>query len=154
MTSANNNAYVQKWLGYLNAADSEMSRLAAEKLGKAKAKDAVPELVQALHNRPTHIRAAAARSLGEIGDPAAVAGLAKAVRDSVTIVACAAADALGQIGDRSAVTALKEVLDNYERYHHFERTRNHERGVYLAALDALERINSLDARIALRKYKG
>ncbi len=133
-----NAAYIEKWLGYLTAADREMSRLAAEKLGKTGSAAAVPGLVSALTNRPADVRAAAARALGELGFSAAIPALAKTLHDSDPFVACAAAAALGRIGDRSAVQALRAVVAEYTRSKpHYERTHSHDRGVYVAALDAL-----------------
>ncbi|MFN8374919.1 MAG: HEAT repeat domain-containing protein [Anaerolineae bacterium] len=146
--------YIKKWIGYLHSVDREMSRIAAEKLGTTGSNSAVPELMKALTNRPSEIRAAAARALGNIGDPTAVPALAELLKDSDSIVSMAAAEALGSIRHVSAVPYLRTVLQQNSTSAHFERTRSHDRGLYVAAVHALEQIGTRDALEAIRRYGG
>ncbi len=146
--------YIKKWVTYLHSVDREMSRIAAEKLGQAGSNSVVPELIKALSNRPSEIRAAAARALGNIGDATAVPALSELLNDEDYIVSCAAAEALGDIRHRSAVPALREILRQNRTGAHFERTRSFDRGLYVAAIHALERIGTMDALEAIRKYGG
>jgi HEAT repeat protein len=146
--------YIRKWVSYLNSGDREMSRIAAEKLGQTNSNQVVPDLIRALKNRPPEIRAAAARALGHLGDITAVNALAETLNDDDSIVSCAAADALGQIKHRSAVPALREVLRIQSSGFHYERTRGHDRGLYVAAYNALQAIGTTDALEAIRRYKA
>jgi HEAT repeat protein len=146
--------YIKKWVGYLNSVDREMSRIAAEKLGTTGSNTVVPDLIKALTNRPSEIRAAAARALGHIGDPTAVIPLTELLKDNDFVVSCAAADALGEIRHRSAVPALREILRQNRTGAHFERTHSNDRGLFVAAIHALERIGTVDALEAIRKYGG
>jgi HEAT repeat protein len=121
--------------------------MACEKLAKTKDPAVIPELAKALHNRPVEVRAAAARSLGELGHPSAVPSLVRALADSDVMVSTAAADALGEIRDASAVPALRQVLHNYRTSkNRHEQIYGDNRGLYTAAVYALKRIDSRDAR--------
>jgi HEAT repeat protein len=131
-----------------------MSRIAAEKLGQTGSNSVVPDLIKALTNRPSEIRAAAARALGNIGDPTAVPALSELLKDDDYIVSCAAAEALGYIRHRSAVPALRDILRQHRASAHFERTHSVDRGLFVAATHALERIGTADALEAVRKYGG
>jgi HEAT repeat protein len=149
-----NSEYIKKWVGYLNSVDREMGRIAAEKLGNAGNNGVVPDLIKALTNRPSEIRAAAARALGHIGDPASVPALAELLKDDDFIVSSAAAEALGELRHRSAVPALREILRENRAGAHFERTRPNDRGLSVVVVHALERIGTVDALEAIRKYGG
>jgi len=153
MTSAQSVQYIEKWIGYLNDTDREMSRLAAEKLAGVDNRNAVEALIEALNNRPDDIRIASARALGQIGHSAAVKPLIKLLKDSNPMVATSAAEALGAIRNTGAVYALSEVLRRYktENNRHFQ-VYGSERGVYMAAVDALKQIDTPQARLALNRY--
>lgn len=144
--------FIKKWVGHLHGVDREMSRIAAEKLGMTKSKDVVPELTKALINRPPDIRTAACRALGNIADPSAIPALVEVLKDPDSIVSCAAADALGQIGHRSAVPALREVLKEHQKGGHYDRTRGYDRGLFVACINALQRIGTPDALDAVQRY--
>jgi HEAT repeat protein len=144
--------YIKKWVGHLHSADREMSRLAAEKLGKTGDASVVPDLIKALTNRPNEIRAAAARSLGVLGDSTAVPALVELLKDDDFTISSAAADALGQIKHKSAVPALREVLRQHRAGMHYERMHGHDRGLYVAALNALRNIGTPEALEAIRRY--
>lgn len=145
--------FIEKWVGYLNDADRDMVLIAAQKLGETHDKSVVPELVKALTRRPDDVRRAAARALGSIGDASAVPHLAKLLGDSNVVVAAAAADSLGEIGDASAVPHLITVLTehNSESSRH-SQLRGYDRGLYMSAIYALQKINTREARQALAKY--
>jgi len=145
--------YIQKWIGYLNDVDRDMSRIACEKLAKTKDPKVVPELSKALKNRPVEVRAAAARALGEIGHRSAVAALVEALKDSDIMVSSAAADALGEIGDSAAVPALSKILHDYKTgLDRHKQIYGETRGLYMAAVYALQRIGTREAKAAVQKY--
>lgn len=148
-----NDKFIEKWVGYLNDVDRDMCIIAAQKLGASKNKAVVPDLVKALNHRPDDIRTAAARALGVIGDPSAVPALVKLLGDSNSLIASAAADSLGEIGDPSAVPALVKILSDY-RSGKSRHTQIHgfDRGLYMAAIYALQKINTPEARRALAQY--
>jgi HEAT repeat protein len=145
--------FIEKWINYLNDIDREMCLIAAQKLGSTKDSSVVPELIKALNNRPDDVRTAAARALGEIADPAAVAPLVGLLHDSNPLVASAAADALGAIGHPSAVPALVEILRDYKSgtSHHFQ-LHGFNRGLFMTAIYALQRIDTREARKAVNTY--
>ena len=144
--------YINKWLGFLDDVDSEMSRIACEKLAKTQDPAVVQPLTRALRNRPLEVRAAAARALGEIGQSDAVPALVEALGDMESTVSCAAAYALGDIRDPSAVPALRGVLHNYRNGDRYSQLHGDDRGLYLAALQALRQIGTSEAREAIAKY--
>lgn len=148
-----NTTYIEKWIGYLNDIDREMCRLAAEKLGMTGDPQVVPHLVKALKNRPDDVRIAAIRALGLIGDPEAVRPLVDMLHDQNPLVASTAAESLGQIGHSSAVPALRDILRQYKdgSSRHFQ-IHGSNRGVFMAAIYALQRINTPEARLAVTKY--
>ncbi len=146
--------FIQKWVEYLNnATDAEMSRIAARKLGEARDPVAVPHLLRALENRPDDVRLAAARALGEIRDRQAVKSLVGLLHDRNPLVASAAADALGEIADASAVPALVSILRDYkERSSRHFQIHGYNRGLYMAAVQALNRIGTPEALRAVATY--
>ena len=146
-------AYVEKWVGYLNASDRDMSVMAARKLAKSNDPRTIRELINALQGRPDDIRVAAVRALGEIGDKFAVKPLVRLLHDQDPIIASAAADALGAIGDESAAPALIDVLRNFKtgNSRHFQ-LHGFNRGVFMSAIYALQRINTPEARRAVQQY--
>lgn len=145
--------YIQKWVGYLNDIDRDMILIACQKLGKTKDKSVVPELAKALRNRPNDIRAAAARALGQVGDDSAITALVQALDDPDPMVSAAAAEALGEIGSDRAVPPLRQILHDYkegnDRHH---QLHGESRGLYMAAVYALQMINTREARAAIERY--
>lgn len=145
--------YIQKWIRYLNGIDRDMNRLAPEKLAKTGDPAVVPELINSLMNRPDDIRIAAARALGNIGDTRAVKPLTTLLKDGNPLVASTAADALGEIADPAGASGLIKVLREYKvGRNRTNQIHGFERGVYIAAANALKRINTPDARAALDRY--
>ena len=59
---------LKKWIDVLQDNDSEMSRIAAQKLADIGSKEAVPHLIKAMETRTMFVAAAAAQALGKIGD--------------------------------------------------------------------------------------
>lgn len=147
-----NAKYIEKWVGYLNSADREMSRIAANKLGDTKDASVVPYLVKALDNRPDEVRLAATRALGEIGDSAAVAPLIDVLSDKDPLIASAAADSLGAIGSDRAVSSLVRILKEYDKQSRHFQIHGYNRGLYMAAVHALQRIGTPAARKAVERY--
>ena len=88
----------------LGAPDPQIRQRAAEDLGHARAREAVPALVAAVGRGEW----AAARALGQVGDRAAVPVLVAALDDPRTDGV--AAEALGELGDPSALPALRAFL--------------------------------------------
>jgi HEAT repeat protein len=91
--------------------------------------------------------------LGEIGDRAATRPLVNLLHDYNPIVSSAAADSLGAIADKAAVAPLIEILKDYKsgQSRHFQ-IHGFNRGLYMSAVQALERINTPEARRALKEY--
>ena len=148
-----NTQYIEKWIRYLNDTDRDMSRMAAEKLGDTMDTTVVPELINTLANRPDDIRLAAVRSLGKIGDRKAVKPLIKLLDDMNPMIASTAADALGQIGDDSAVPALRDILSTYKNnLGRHNQIHGQNRGLFMAAVYALQAINTPAARSAVDRY--
>jgi HEAT repeat protein len=144
--------YMEKWVDYLHGVDREMSRIACEKLAKLKDPAVVGELAKVLKNRPPEVRAAAVRALGTIGHRSAVPALVEALGDYEPIVSSAAADAIGEIGDASAVPALSRILKNYKEADRHHQIHGQARGLYMAAIHALERIGTREAKATIQKY--
>lgn len=144
--------YIKKWIGHLHDIDPEMSRIACEKLARTRDAVVIPELARALRNRPVDVRTAAARALGQIGDPTAVPALVRALQDLDVMVSTAAADALGEIGAGEAVPALREVLHNFRARDRHAQIHGDSRGLYMAAVYALQRIGTKDAKAAIAEY--
>jgi HEAT repeat protein len=154
MTMAYSEAFFDKWVEYLHRApDRELSIKAAHRLAETKDPRVVPELIQALRGRPDDVRAAAVRALGEMGDKAAAPALIPILDDPNVLVSSAAADALGLIRATSAVPPLIEILKNYKsgKSHH-DQIHGYDRGLFMAAVFALQRINTPEARKALDLY--
>jgi HEAT repeat protein len=75
-------------------------------------KPAVPALIAALQDEQRVIRKDVARILGQIGDSEAVAALIAILQDSSYEVRRAAAEALGQLRDATAVVPLRSLLQD------------------------------------------
>lgn len=112
--------------------------LAAKALGQIgdEAEAAVPTLLAALRDNDIFLRAGITGALIKIGYPA-VPGLTTALFDPSNAVKRAACKALGRIGSERAVSALIFSL------------RDGNAGVRKLAREALERIDSPEARHAL-----
>ena len=72
------------------------------------AKDAVPDLVQALQDEDTRVPRVAAEALGEIGSEDAVPTLIQVLQDENVGVRRRVARALGRIGTPEALKAVKD----------------------------------------------
>jgi HEAT repeat protein len=81
---------------------------AAEALGVARYKAAVPYLLKAFRTEHPRVGAAVATALGRLGDRQAVPWLLAAVKNGLSPVE--AATALGELGDASATRGLCEAL--------------------------------------------
>lgn len=82
-------------------------------LGRLRAQEAVPRLIELLDAAPTpHLRAASAAALGATAHPDAVPALLRALGDPMREVRAQAAWALGRVGDPLAVEALDAALDD------------------------------------------
>ncbi len=146
--------FVEKWIGYLNSIDHEMSVIAAQKLGKVTDDDnAADELIKSLTKRPDDIRIEATRSLGQMKATRAVPMLVRLLDDPNPMLASTAAEALGIIKDSSSVQPLIKVLEDYKsgRNRH-NQLHGFDRGLFMAAVHALEQINTFEARQAVKKY--
>ena len=109
---------VPKLIKALEHWDSDVSRDAAEALGRIGDVAAVEPLVALLQRNLWDVvrGPAAAGALGSIGDPRAVDALISALRDAVPTVSIKAERSLGSIRDPRAVDALISVLaDGGER---------------------------------------
>lgn len=80
-------------------------------LGEQRAPEAVPFLIQKLHDLNPTVRRMAAKALGKIGDPRALNPLMAVLQDSneKLSVRCAAAQALGRMRSPLALEALAQV---------------------------------------------
>ena len=145
--------FIDKWINCLRGSDHELARIAATKLGTTKHPTVVQELIKVLHNRPDDLRVAAIRALGSIGDETAVKPLIELLDDPHPVVSSAAVGALGEIGSPKAVAPLIRILRDYKQIEdRHEQIHSANRGLYMAAIDALARINTPEARDALKRY--
>jgi len=80
-------------------------------LGEQRAPEAVPFLIQKLHDLSPTVRRMAAKALGKIGDPRGINPLLAVLRDTneKLSVRCAAAQALGRMRSPQALEALAQV---------------------------------------------
>jgi hypothetical protein len=111
--------------------------VAAQSLGRLRARVAVPELVDALEARDPYLRANAAWALGEIGDAAAVPGLIPLLGEELPPghppLSVHAAAALRQLGYGRLVDAFDAVLRGGG--HGIETLRRHRGPELTKALD-------------------
>lgn len=141
-------ARFDKWVRILNENDSEMSKIATEKLAAMGEMDAVPHLIKAMENRAFSVSLAATRALGKLGDKQAVPALMRTMKTHAEVmVQTAAAEALGLIGDESAVTGLKQVIDDYlaTNRNRYDRVHSFKRGLFMAAIRSLRQIGTREA---------
>lgn len=147
-------ARIQKWIRILGENDVEMAKIAAQKLGEMHSREAVPALITAMEKRHVTISLAATRALGEIGDLQAVPSLVKIMKTHYDVtVMTAAAEALGQLRAIEAISDLKAVLDQYlaQNRDRYERTHSIKRGLFVAAVRALQQIDTPEARRVARE---
>lgn len=104
------------------------------------ANNAVPSLIEALHDEDEQVRTFAARSLNYIGDPQAVEPLIHALRDEDMGVRADAANALGKLKDKRAIVPLLEMLKE-------------KKGNYQCAAEALREITGQSFGDDLRKWQ-
>jgi HEAT repeat protein len=103
------------WIAKLSDKDPKVVADALDNLRKMKAKEAVSQIVPALHSDDGKVREAAAAALEDLGDASVVQPLMDAVDLSTSDKAVAGAnlkiaDALGTIGDKKATPALLKML--------------------------------------------
>ena len=99
--------------GLLQSSVAEQRWHAASLLGKAKARSAVPALIELMKgDADPEVRRKAALALGQIGDGAAYAPLFEALNDDYFGVRAHAAVGLGMLGDAKAYDALVDLLDD------------------------------------------
>jgi HEAT repeat protein len=116
------------------------SALGSLALGGIKAHNAVPSLIEALHDENSQVKNFAARSLGDIGDQRAVEPLIRALRDEDMGVRGDAASALGKLKNKRAIRPLLAMLK--------ERKQN-----YQFAAEALREITGQSFGDDLRKWQ-
>jgi HEAT repeat protein len=110
------NPRIQYLIDQLQAKEVGHRIHAAETLGRLKATEAVPALIEAVISEDWGVRLSAAMALGDIGEAAdaAVPTLGNALQDENPSVRSGAAWALGRIGKpaKSAVSALVAALND------------------------------------------
>ncbi|RMF81047.1 MAG: HEAT repeat domain-containing protein [Chloroflexi bacterium] len=145
----------QRFITYLQRGGREESVTAIKKLAEIGDPAAIPELIKVLKGRPDEVRIEAAKTLGDFKAKEAVPALRRMATDPQVNVSTAAVEALGRIGDPSVVPLLGEILEAHQStvQSHFEMIHGSHYGLYLATREALERINTYQARKILRKYR-
>jgi HEAT repeat protein len=161
--------------GLVEALDSEDARIrsaAVKTLGEIGDPNSVPDLLQVVNREPdSNIRWLATGALSKIGQ-AAVPGLTKALRDEDWKVRRSACEALWGMGDVTAVPSLVEaLLDRNDVVRQAAASaleamgatsvpgliaglNNSHRQIAQASADLLRRIDSDEARVALRDWRG
>ncbi|HZS51616.1 MAG TPA: HEAT repeat domain-containing protein [Bryobacterales bacterium] len=84
--------------------------LAARALGILRARDAVPQLIEALRSKDSEVILESLRALEKIGDKSAGPQFAFLLRDLSEPVQVAAVDATGQLQNREAMPVLRELV--------------------------------------------
>jgi HEAT repeat protein len=120
--------------------DSVVRAAAGRALGRLGAREAVPELIQALGDKAVEVRVVAAAALWRLPDPSAVPALLERVKDEDRAVREWSALALGVAADPRAVPELIRLLGDPER------------PVRLAAVRSLGRINRVEGLKPLTRY--
>lgn len=139
----------KKWLRILGENDTEMSKIAADKLSEMGNLAAVPALIVAMEKRVLDVSLAATRALGKLKAREAIPALIRMMNEHPDItVNTAAAEALGLIGDASATQALKGVIDDYLRSNsdRYNRIHSFRRGLFTTAIWSLKQIGTPEAR--------
>lgn len=86
--------------------------VAARALGVLRARDAVPQLVEALRSKDTNVILESLRAMEKIGDRAAGPQISFLLRDLDERVQIAAIDTTGQLQNREAIPALRDLVKN------------------------------------------
>jgi len=140
---------LRQWLEVLHEPDAEMSKIAADKLADIGSVEAVPDLIKAMQGRTALVASAAAKALGKLKDKRAAAPLIQTLTSHQDgLVQTAAAEALGVMRALEGIPVLKKIIENYlqtNQHDHFTMTRSHQRGLFIACLDALKVIGTPDA---------
>ena len=121
--------------------EKRLREKAADALGSIADPAAAPVLIEALKDPEEEVRESAASALGSVGGASAVSALIEALADVKDDVRWLAARSLYWIGDAAAAPALVEALDDP-----YDRVRE-------AGIKGLERINTTEARAALRAFR-
>jgi HEAT repeat protein len=101
-------AMLKEFVKSLKDASSKVVAGAAQALGDAGYKPAVPYLLKALRTDHPRVAAAIASALGKLGDVQAVPWLVTELKTGLAPVECA--EALGRLGDAQAAKPLLEAL--------------------------------------------
>lgn len=120
----------------------------AEALAALKPPAAVDPLLEAIAHNSEETLGNIAEALGNIGNPRAVEPLINLLADTDPYVRVCAAEALGKIGDPRAVEPLLNCLSDTK-----ETDKGSKHRVCNYAAEALRRINTLEARIAVEKFE-
>ncbi len=109
--------YARVYIENLQSQNPRQRSHAVQELGKLKAEQAVPHVIELLQTDVnTYVRSASAEALGHIGDPEAVFPLMDALQDSCSFVRRAAAISLGQMHAKQAQGALLRALEDPNFY--------------------------------------
>ena len=93
--------------------DKDMRILSANTLGRIRAREVIPMLIEALDDRNTNVVYNVVECLGDIADPRAVPALMKLLTEHPDEwVHAATLEALGKIGDQRVVALLLTLVDN------------------------------------------
>ncbi|MEQ8756108.1 MAG: HEAT repeat domain-containing protein [Coleofasciculus sp. G1-WW12-02] len=123
--------------------DSDVSRRAADALGKIGLPKAIPHLIKALKHEDVGVSRRAADALGKIGSESAIPALIETLNErQVPNAREIAATALGKIGSDSAVPALVQTLKDKKSSSIRERYSIHEIYTRLGVDQRLEAFNS------------
>jgi HEAT repeat protein len=120
--------------------DAVVRAAAGRALGRLGAREAVPELIEALGDASADVRVVAAAALWRLPDPQAVPALLERAHDEDAKVREWAALALGVAADARAQPVLVSLL------------ADRERSVRLSAVRALGRVNRVESLAPLEKY--
>lgn len=124
---------------------------AALSLGRRRDSAALPALLDHLrHDEDEGVRTAAASALTLLADPAAAPTLREALEDGSRDVRWNAALALAQVGDGSGRSILRELLDRKTLLRETEMDEELSVQSALHAIEALEKLGSLEDVPALR----
>ena len=108
---------IQQWIAALDSDDVDTRHEAINRLGEAKATDAVPKLIELLDDDEFSVQMAAVDALGQIGDAQAIAALAKIAQEETGPLQSQAATALFAINTPESLAAighLRKDDDSYE----------------------------------------
>lgn len=138
---------IRSLIRLINDPDMDVRHAVTEALAVIKPAAAVEPLIDALPNNDPDIAGNIALALGNIGDLRAVNPLIDLLADSDPYVRATAADALGTLGDPRAVDPLIDRLSDTG-----VASESPELWVCDYAAEALRKINTPDARLALEQF--